>query len=220
MIPLLKKNAFFFLPYLIFLCLGGIVLTLHSTTDIHLFINAHHSPAADFFFTYCTDIGLGIMIIPLLFILAFVRFRYMVISLIGFLMATIVNDSLKAIFHAPRPITVFGDLHQSLYLVPGIEMYSWNSFPSGHTATGFCMFCLLAIYIHNKPAKFLCLVVALLIGYSRMYLSEHFFKDVYAASMVGVASALAAYYLVMHAQIFNKFAERLDTPLISIRRKP
>ena len=219
MFSLLKMNTAFFLPYFLCLLAGGVILVLYPKTDIHLFINSHHSPFEDFFFSNWTTIGLGITIIPVALILAFIRFRYMLISVLGFLVTVIINDSLKPLFHAPRPITVFGQLHQSLYLVPNVEMYSWNSFPSGHTATGFCMFCLLALYIPNKLAKFTCFVAALLIAYSRIYLSEHFLQDVYAASIIGISCALITYYWGMNGRLFNKFADRLDKPLINFSKK-
>ncbi len=219
MLSLLKKNTAFFIPYFLFLLAGGIILLLNSKTDIHIFINSHHAPQADFFFSNWTNAGLGIMIIPVAIILAFIRFRYMLISVLGFLIAVIINDSLKVLFHTPRPVTVFAQLHQSLYLVPNVEMYSWNSFPSGHTATGFCMFCLLALYTKNNIMKFFCFIVALLIAYSRMYLSEHFLQDVYVASIIGVGSAIFTYLWVSNTPMLNKFVQRLDKPLINIHRK-
>ncbi len=214
MFSLLKKNSVFFIPYLIFLVAGGIIMGLWSKTEIHLYVNRHTNTTADLFFSNWTNLGLGITIVPVVLILAFIRLRYVIISLAGFLLSFIINDSLKVLFHTPRPVAVFGQLHQSLYLVPHVEMYSQNSFPSGHTATGFCMFCLLALYIKNNLLKFLCLVAAILIAYSRMYLSEHFLEDVYAASIIGVCCAVFSYTWVMDARIFNRFAERLDKPLI------
>jgi len=219
MVSLLKKNTAFFLPYFIFLLAGGLVLSIWSKTDIHLYINNFHSPLADLFFSNWTNLGLGIMIIPLSLILAFIRFRYMIITVIGFLITVIINDSLKFIFHAPRPLTVFTQLHQSLYLVPNVKMYNWDSFPSGHSATGFCMFCLLALYTKNNLLKGIFFVIALLIAYSRMYLSEHFLQDVYTASIIGVCIALFTYSWVMNAKMFNKFAERFDKPLIRLNFK-
>lgn len=216
MFALIKKNSAFFIPYFIFLLAGGVILLLWSKTDINYYINQHNSPVADLFFSSWTCLGLGIMIIPVALILAFIRFRYMVISVLGFLITVIINDSLKYIFHAPRPLVVFGQLHQSLHFVTGVEILSWNSFPSGHSATGFCMLCLLALYTKNNVTKMLYFVIALLIAYSRMYLSEHFLKDVYAGSFIGVSCALFTYSWIMNGKMFNKFAERLDKPLIRI----
>lgn len=219
MFSLLRKNSAFFIPYFLFLLAGGLILLLYDKTDIHLYINYRNTPLLDFFFSNWTNLGLGIMIIPVALILAFIRLRYMIMSVIGFAISGGINDSIKVLFHSPRPLSIFKDLHQSLHLVPNVEVYSDYSFPSGHSATGFCMFCLLAIYIKNKPAKFLCFIIAFLIAYSRMYLSEHFLKDVYIGSIIGVGTAIFTYLWVTNAPIFNKFAERLDKPLINLGRK-
>ncbi len=218
MLAFLKKNKAFFIPYFIFLLTGGITLVLWSKTEIHLFINQFHCPAADVFFSAWTWLGLGAMIIPVALVLAFVRFRYLLISVLGFLISGGINNLLKQIFHSPRPLSVFNDMHQSLYLVPNVDVYSDYSFPSGHTATGFAMFCLLALYTKNNFLKVLYFIIAFLIAYSRMYLSEHFLKDVYAASFVGVGTALLTYYWVMNGRFFNKFADRLDKPLIPLSK--
>jgi membrane-associated phospholipid phosphatase len=219
MFSLLKKNASFFLPYFIFLLLGGLALLYWNKTDIALYINSYHSSAADFFFSNWTNLGLGLMIIPVALILAFIRFRYMIISILGFALSGLTNESLKKLFHSPRPLVVFSNIHQSFYHVPNVELFSDYSFPSGHTDTSFCMFCLLSLYTKNKTVKLLYFIIAFLIAYSRMYLSEHFLKDVYAGSIIGVCSALLVYNWLMNAKMFNKFAERLDKPLIRLNFK-
>lgn len=219
MLSFLQKNKVFFIPYFLFLLAGGISLVVWNKTDIHLFINKHHCTFGDLFFSNWTYLGLGSMIIPVALILTFIRFRYVIISVLGFALSGTINDILKKVFHSPRPEIVFSNLHQPLYFVPKVEMYADFSFPSGHTATGFCMFCLLALYTKSNPLKFIFFMIAFLIAYSRMYLSEHFLKDVYFASIVGVGSAILVYSWVMNARFFNKFAERLDKPLISLSKR-
>jgi len=219
MFSFLKKNSAFFIPYFIFLLAGGAILLLWNKTDIHLFINSYHNTIADLFFSNWTNLGLGIMILPVALILAFIRFRYVIISVIGFVMSGLLNDILKMLFHSSRPSIIFSDLHQPLYHVPNVEMYADYSFPSGHATTSFCMFCLLALYTKNNLLKTVYFIIALLIAYSRMYLSEHFLKDVYTGSIIGVSCALLSYYWVMNAKIFNRFAERLDKPLIILKSK-
>jgi membrane-associated phospholipid phosphatase len=216
---LIRKNIAFFIPYFFFFVIGGMVLGLWSKTDIHIYINRRHNHLADLFFSYWTNLGLAIMIIPITLILSFVRLRYVIISIIGFLIAVILTEFLKYLFYTPRPVTVFSQMHQTLYLIPNIKMHLWKSFPSGHTATGFCMFCLLALYSKNNFSKLFCFIVAFLIAYSRMYLSQHFLQDVYAGSIIGTGSALLTYRWIMNSRLFNVYAERLDKPLIAFHFK-
>ncbi len=182
MIPLYKNNSAFFIPYFVFLLAGAAMLLLWSKPEIHLYINRYHAPVFDTFFKYYTNIGLGWLIIPVMLALSFVRLRYVIIALLGFLIVFIINDSIKQFAATPRPIEVFNQLHQSLYFVPEVEMFHMNSFPSGHTAMAFCLFTIIALISPNKPLKFACFLIAILVAYSRMYLSEHFLIDVYFAS--------------------------------------
>lgn len=45
-------------------------------------------------------------------------------------------------------------------------------------------------------------VLALLAAYSRIYLSQHFFADVYAGSLIGVLTTILVYYWL--TTFFNK----------------
>lgn len=67
------------------------------------------------------------------------------------------------------------------------------SFPSGHTSASFAA--ALALFWHNKKAGAPALVLATLIGFSRLYFYVHFFTDVLAGSLVGFLVSVAAYLL-------------------------
>ena len=70
-------------------------------------------------------------------------------------------------------------------------MLRLHSFPSGHTVTAFSTTVLITYWCKNKLWGFPLLLVAILVGYSRMYLSEHFFEDVTAGSVIGVITTVA-----------------------------
>jgi len=218
MYDLLKKNSAFFFPYLLFLLIATSCLGLWGRNDISLFINGHNSSVTDFFFKYWTNVGLGYLILPVALILAFINFRFMIMSVVCFLISFGINDSIKFALHAPRPATVFEQLNQGFYHVPGVDIYSWDSFPSGHTAISFALFCLLALISNKGSAKFLFFLCAFLVGYSRIYLAEHFITDVLAASVIGVSSAIFTYILFTQSKAINKFAS-IDKPLIRLGGK-
>jgi membrane-associated phospholipid phosphatase len=217
MLSLVKKNAAFFIPYFLFLLCGGVVLICFKKTDITVFINTLHSPTADTFFKYYTNIGLGWLILPVVFVLSFMRLRYVIMAVATFLLAVIVNDTIKFAVGAPRPAEVFSQLHQSLYFIPGEEIDHWNSFPSGHTVTAFSSFSLLALVYSKNSVKFLLFVMAFLVAYSRMYLAEHFLVDVYVASLIGVCSSIFVYLTFINMPWLNKF-KIIDKPLIPLRK--
>lgn len=215
MFSLLKKNTAFFIPYLLFLLIGGIILIVYSKVDIALFINGYHCNAADFFFQYWTGIGLGYLVIPVTLFLAFKSMRYAIMSLITFILTVSINNSIKFWARLPRPEIVFQGMHKQIYYVPGVDIYSSNSFPSGHSAISFGLFCLLALTMQKPLHKFLMFMIAFLVAYSRMYLAEHFLMDVYAASVIGIVCTLVTFTLVTNWKWLNKFAAT-DKPLLRL----
>jgi membrane-associated phospholipid phosphatase len=218
MYDILKKNSAFFFPYLLSLLAGTAFLGLWSQTSISLYINGHNSAFADFFFKYWTNVGLGYLILPIALILAFISFRYMLMSVFCFLVTFTVNDSIKYALNTPRPSMVFEGMHQNFYHVPGVDIYSWDSFPSGHTAIAFGMFCLLALIVNKSSVKFLFFICAFLVGYSRIYLAEHFLPDVMAASVIAVTCTILTFKMFTNWSAINKFAN-IDKPLIKLGRK-
>ena len=71
---------------------------------------------------------------------------------------------------------------------PLIAIPHSDSFPSGHTATSFaCATVLTALVPRAAPAFY---VLALAIGYSRVYVGVHWPFDVVGGAVLGIATAL------------------------------
>ena len=84
-----------------------------------------------------------------------------------------------------RPIANGIDAHL-IHRVKGVEMHQLSSFPSGHTATAFTIF-LLTIYLFDQKKLILIgLIYAMLCGYSRIYLGQHFPMDVGGGIIVAI----------------------------------
>jgi membrane-associated phospholipid phosphatase len=105
----------------------------------------------------------------------------------------------KSFFAHDRPFAYFEKLGIAgqLNLVEGIKVHSGaTSFPSGHTMAGFALFAFMAFCAPNKKTTgALCFLLALIVGLSRIYLTQHFFKDVYLGAFMGVVIAMFWYYL-------------------------
>ena len=79
-----------------------------------------------------------------------------------------------------------------LHLVNGVDVHSYGSFPSGHTATAFTFALLIALLIPSATVSITCILIAIIIGYSRIYLSQHYPLDVAAGMIVAVFSVTLA----------------------------
>src|SRR5690606_17780653 len=92
---------------------------------------------------------------------------------------------LKKTFHAYRP-----GFH--LQNDPSFHALSWmplahhNAFPSGHTTSAFALAASIAFFSKNKTLGVIALTLACLTGYSRVYLAQHYWDDVWFGSMLGI----------------------------------
>jgi membrane-associated phospholipid phosphatase len=194
---ILRSNLSFLFPYFIFLLLGAALIIANSKADTHLEFNSFHAHFFDVFFSYVTYLGDGVTAVLVVIILLSVKFRFALIAGIANIISAIITQTLKhTIFsNVVRPKKFFEGIHD-LYFVPGVENYLYNSFPSGHSTCAFSLYFSLALILENKTYKFALFVVAFLVGYSRIYLSQHFLQDVYAGSLIGVSTSLTVYYFI------------------------
>jgi len=182
----LKQVRLFFILYLILFCVCLIIKFLFTRHEIYFAVNAHYNAFADLIAPYVTDLGNGWTIVSLSAILLLFSYRT------GFLMATtyaltsLSAQVVKYIFDLPRPTLLYKDQLSHIHLVKGVYMLQFNSFPSGHTVTAFSSAILVLYLIKNKNWWIALFIYAAAVGYSRMYLSEHFFEDVVAGSALGV----------------------------------
>lgn len=181
---LLKNNLGFFIPYLIFLIIGFIILIITNKGDLLLWINKNHNYYLDIFYKYITNLGEGYYFAVIIIIMGLFRFKYFLQGLILFSSTGLAAQLLKQIFDDPRPISYFGK-SVALNLVEGVSVYSWNSFPSGHSTSAFTIFLFFSFLIENQLIKFLFFIIALNVAISRIYLVQHFFVDVYFGSILG-----------------------------------
>lgn len=194
---ILHGNKIIFLIYGIFLVMGAGILLFFTKSDIHLYTNKFHSAFWDFFYKNITHVGDGLTIAVLFVILLFLSFRKALVIGLSGAFGGLLAQFFKRVFFSDvnRPQAYFNGV-ADLYFVPGVNVHTTLSFPSGHTATAFALFIALALLSKRNGAKLFFLFVAFLIGYSRIYLSQHFLIDVYFGSLLGTISAIISVLLV------------------------
>ncbi len=190
-------NKAFFTGFGIFLLLATIALFTTGVGYWVVLLGQYRSPVFDFLFIYGTQLGEGVLFGLVALILIFYRYRYAIaVPLLGILVM-LVSFISKSIFAHDRPLAYFIKLglEDQLSLVEGVEVHSGaTSFPSGHTMAGFALYSFMAFLLPKRIFWGLtCLLLALIVGLSRIYLVQHFLKDVYLGSIMGVLLAVVIF---------------------------
>ena len=177
--------------------LVAVFVTIYGKNDSFLIINKFNSPSFDYFFEYFTYLGDGMIWIPLLVYVFLYQKDFLFTVIAAFVICTLLTQFSKWVIFADalRPL---GLLKNQVRMVPGVEVHSTSSFPSGHTSIAFTYALLMAFLLKRNFWTFFFPLVAFFVGYSRVYLAQHFVTDVFAGIIVGMASALLA--LLMYEQ--------------------
>ncbi len=187
---LYKQNQFFFLGYFLFLVIGIFVLTFYSKADGFILMNPLHSKALDQFFILFTYVGDGFFMVILAIVLFLLKRKFLALMVFSsFAVSGIAAQVLKYFIIEPRPALLLEKTNYP-YFIEEITLHNFHSFPSGHTASIFALAAVLSFAIKSKKFSLLFLLIAALVGYSRMYLGQHFMDDVFAGSVIGVLSSI------------------------------
>lgn len=117
------------------------------------------------------------------------------------LAGTVLNQFLKLLCRIPRPWV----LDESFPIVESARAEATGySFPSGHTQTAVGLFGGIARW-HRGVVGVLCVVIALLVAFSRLYLGVHTLLD------VGVGIAIAAALVLVLYPLMHKATEKERT---------
>ena len=201
---------YFMIPFIGLMIAGAISLLLLKKGDIVLAVNNASELRFDHFFLFVTRLGLGgtIAIVAVLF--ALYKFRWSVLILIDLILTGIFTNLFKEVFFhlSVRPLDYFlyDDFHRFLYDVP---LSYYNTFPSGHTTAifGFCS--LLALLLNRKYTGIALFFLACLVGFSRIYLLQHFFIDTYFGALMGIISTILTFRIDERLKLARKrFADK------------
>ncbi len=180
------------LGILLFLLL---VVRVYYQTDAFVLLNHYHSPGSDIFFAYFTYLGDGLFccaIIVALWLCGKKPLSYKLVT--GFLLSGLFVQVLKNVIRAPRPKEILSE-HVYSHFINGVTHVGHSSFPSGHTATAIMLANIVAFNSSNTFLKILLYALALAVGYSRIYLGQHFAEDVLGAIIVGLLTAKLVEYI-------------------------
>jgi len=181
----------------IYLVIFGIILISIAHGDMVLWFNERHNDTLDTFFKYWTYLGDGVLLGVLGLVLLLTSYYRALMFVIAVAIQTVLVHIFKQWLSAgePRPKTFFVDQIDTLNFVEGVTVRGYDSFPSGHTASGFTLFFFLILITKNEALRITLFFTAVLVGLSRVYLIQHFARDVYVGSLFGIISVLVAYII-------------------------
>jgi membrane-associated phospholipid phosphatase len=189
----LNKTNFALAVVLSMLLAAAVICFSYSIGKENLFLllNTDAGSFTDAFFAVFTFGGDGIIWIPVLLFTIFLLQRKdaVVLLITSFLLSTIFTQVIKNFIFTdmPRPTKAIAD-NTFIHIVPNVDVHTIGSFPSGHTATAFCIYLLFCLLLTKRWWVTIGFLYAVLVGYSRVYLAQHFPLDVGAGIIVAVIS--------------------------------
>ena len=151
------------------------------------------NPLLDKIMIFITTLGNGGMIwiaATILLLIPKKTRKVGLMSAIALLGSLIINNNLiKNLVQRPRPFRTFPELQ---IIIPTPSEFS---FPSGHTSSSFAA---AAVFYRHLPKKLgvPSVVLAGLIGFSRLYVGVHYPTDVLAGVIMGILLSYMAEFLV------------------------
>ncbi len=210
MLNQLKSRPFFFTSIGLLLIMAALFSCLLSKSTSFIYLNGYHSPWLDNFFIQFTFLGDGLLsVFAVLVLLVMKRWKEAVLLLVAFLSSGLLSCLFKNLFSLPRPKLYFEQMSIAYSsFIEGTTLSNNSSFPSGHTTSAFAMATVIALVSKKKATAILVLLLTMLVGYSRIYLGQHFLQDVVAGAFLGTGSATACYYFIWQKGIRLKLSKR------------
>lgn len=106
------------------------------------------------------------------------------------LMGTVLSQFMKLLFRVPRPWVL--DENFTILEEARAEAGGY-SFPSGHTQSAVGTFGAVAVSTRRKTVGIVCIVLAVLVGFSRMYVGVHTPADVLVGALLSVVLIAVLY---------------------------
>jgi membrane-associated phospholipid phosphatase len=206
---LIRNRKHYFSLVMIFFLSSFFALLVFGKTVCSFPLEAYHSFWLNVFFINFTFIGDGIFVLCLIALVYFYfKNKKLAFTLLySFLVSGIAVQIIKNLAGASTP-RLFFEAGQYLNFLNAVTPANNASFPSGHTATVFAIATVLVLMLKNKNWQIPIFFVAVLVGYTRIYLAQHFLIDVIIGAFIGTVSGVLSYHLVIHAKGIKSYFKK------------
>jgi len=195
---------------LVLAAIVAIFVIIYGKNASFILIHNYYNTTLDYFFWSCTFLGDGFILIPIVLLCFFFQKDFLIPVIAGIIICLFITHFLKRVVFPDqlRPVGMEQVVENlKLRRVLGLELYKSKSFPSGHTSTAFSMSLLLVCLFQRKIWCFILPFIAFLVGYSRVYLGQHYVTDVLAGILIGILSAFLA--LKFYKWILRRRAKKM-----------
>lgn len=197
----------FFWTYAGAILLGITAVWLTDKGDVVLWCAENRNLFFNQFFKHLTFLGDGVFLAVFCLFSALVRYKYsLILTMVGLCQLVITAILKRKVFgNLPRPRRYFDPAEYPVdWQIEGVAVHGNYSFPSGHTVTAFGLALFVVLMSGKRWVGFFMACLAVLVGFSRVYIFQHFLVDVIAGSIVGVIITYSVFYL---AQSWHPFWE-------------
>lgn len=199
---LIKRHLAFVIPFVILVVICTYILFTNSKAELFLWTNIRHSAFFDEFFKISTLVGDELTTLVVCIIMLFIKYRYAILTFLAYTYSSVIVQILKRIFDSPRPSKFFEGLNP-IRTIEGYPLYEFHSFPSGHSTNAFTLAVVLAFILPNRKLHWIIIPIAVLTAFSRVYLSQHFFQDVFAGAVLGVILTFQLIWMLENSEWYH-----------------
>lgn len=181
---------------MVFMLIGAVGLLIHEPLELHRLANVYHAPWSDMLMAYLTHLADGLVPTVLALVLWWRKdLRSFLLMGLSCGISAIITQVLKRSFFAGhhRPV-MFRDHLAGVPWVEGVELHHHFSFPSGHSTAAWAMCFALAAIVGRAGWSLTLAILASVLAFSRVYLSQHFTQDIIAGAAIGVLTGLVVYH--------------------------
>jgi membrane-associated phospholipid phosphatase len=186
----------FFLTSFFLLLSGWVAVGLGYNDSVSNWIHHFCNPITDDFFIHFSWLAEWLLIILAVLTGFYFHPKRGLVFGIGLGLQSLLVAAIKVWFNAPRPIEA--KLFH-IRTIEKLEIHHWQSFPSGHTAVAFFCMGLITISMNNVTKSSMlgvvCAIMAAGIGYSRIYLGQHFLFDVCTGGTIALLFLQLSYQI-------------------------
>jgi len=170
-----------------------------------LIVNNFFNKHLAYFFLIVTHLGDGLFFVALSLLISYYSLKNGFLTFFSYLLSSLVSRIFKDIMFPEqiRPVKFFSEQNIPIQHLEEITLHSYQSFPSGHTLTAFAVYGILAYLYKTQYSHLFFVMVAILVGVSRIYLAQHFIRDVFAGTFLGYFSTLIVIYAIENSKIKN-----------------